>query len=440
MERAAISAYKHCLRAAICAGAIFLSVAPAQAQLLGIPRVDVPLPPASEVPDKGPVGVLDRSRPELEPQGFRLSGLKVVPSLSAGLTYNSNIFASASNAVSDLLFIEHPALTIDSEPGLLSFTFSGYGDFVQYVDNGPLSNMNGGALLGIRGDFTPSFLLESRTSVVYGHQDPASFATSIANGPVPSLPAYTQLSQTLSATREVGSLAASLSGSFQRSTFQNVLINGEFLNQTQFNGNVYTVSPKVSYLISPPSWLYLQATYQRTAFDTSGLDSSSFAGVLGADFEVRRLIRANIYAGYRNRIYDSSGSTNVGGFTYGLDVAWYPTEIMTVKLSGRQDFVDSAVPGAGTSSSVVNVRTIQAQLDYEAARQVIVSGVVAYENDNYQSATRTDDNVKLGVAAKYMLGPNAAIDLQYLYSMRRSSQAGFGYDRQQVGFAIKLQY
>lgn len=435
-----MSSHRKYLRAAVFAGTILLFVASARAQLLGIPQVNVPLPPASEVPDRGPIGVLDRPRPELEPQGFRLSGMKVVPSLSVGPIYNSNIFAAASNATSDLLFVEHPALTVDSEPGLLSFTFSGYGDFIQYINNGQLTNANGGALLGIRGDLAPTLLLESRTSVVYGHQDPASFATSIANGPIPYLPAYTQLSQTLSATREVGSLAASLSASFQRSTFQNVLINGALLNQTQFNGNVYTVSPKISYLISPPTWVYVQGTYQRTAFDASGLDSGSFAGVLGADFEVRRLIRGNVYAGYRERIYDASGSSSVSGFTYGLDVVWYPTEILTAKLSGRQDFVDSAVPGTGTSASVVNVKTLQGQLDYEAAREAIVSAIVAYENDNYQSTTRIDDNLRIGLAARYMLGPHAVIDLQYLYSIRRSSQTGFNFDRQQVGLAIKLQY
>jgi hypothetical protein len=402
----------------------------------------VPLPPSGEVSDRGPIGVLDRPRPELEPQGFRLSGMKVVPSLSVGPTYNSNVFAAASNAASDLLVVEHPALTVSSEPGLLSFTFSGYGDFVQYINNQQLTNENAGALLGIRGDLAPALFLESQTSVVYGHQDPASFATSIANGPVPYLPAYTQLSQVLSATRDVGTtMAASLSASFQRSTFQNVLINGALLNQTQFNGNVYTVSPKVSYLISAPTWLYVQGTYQRTAFDASnGLDSGSFAGVLGTQFEIRRLIRGNVYAGYRDRIYDSSSIGTVGGFTYGLDVAWYPTEILTAKLSGRQDFVDSAVPGSNASTSVVNVKTLQGQLDYEAAREIILSGVVAYENDNYQSTPRIDDNLKIGATARYMLGPNAVIDLQYLYSMRRSSQTGFNYDRQQIGLALKLQY
>lgn len=430
------------LRSIVCAVAISsFAVAPARAQLFGLPQINVPLPPASAVPDQGPIGVLDRPRPELEPQGFHLSGVKVVPSLSVGSTYNSNIFAAASNAVADMLLIEHPALTVDSQPGMLSLTFSGYADFVQYVHNGQLTNANGGALLGIRADLAPTLLLESRTSLIYGHQDPASFATSIANGPVPYLPAYTQLSQGLSATREVGTLAISIAGTFQRSTFQNVTIDHALLDQTQFDGNVYTVSPKISYLISPPTRVYAQGTYQRTAYDADkDLDSSSFVGVLGMELEVRRLIRGNVYAGYRSRLYDSSAIGTVSGFTYGLDLAWYPTEILTAKLSGRQDFVDSAFPAAGTSASVVNVKTLQGQLDYEAARAVIVSGVVAYENDNYQSTTRIDDNLRIGVTAKYGLGPNAAIELMYLYSIRRSSQVGVNYDRQQVGLAIKLQY
>src|SRR5262249_1142732 len=216
------------------------------------------------------------------------------------------------------------------------------GNFVQYANNGQLSNENGGALLGIRGDIAPVLILESRTGFVYGHQDPATFATSIANGPIPYLPAYTEFKQTLSATREVGVLGASLSGTFQGSTYQDVLMNGVFFNQTQFNGNVYNVSPKVSYLISPPTRMYIQATYQRTAYDSSSsIDSSSFAGVLGTEFEVRRLIRGNVYAGYRDRIYDSSAIGTVSGVTYGLDVAWYPAEVLTVKLSGKQDFADS---------------------------------------------------------------------------------------------------
>ena len=276
--------------------------------------------------------------------------------------------------------------------------------------------------------------------MVYGHQDPASFSASIANGPVPFLPEYTQFQQTLSATREVGVLGASLAGGCRRSTYQDVLLNGVLLNQSQFNGNTYTVSPRVSYLISPPTRMYVQATYQRNAFDGGGINSNSYTGVLGSEFEFRRLIRGNVYAGFTDWVYDSSAIGTVGGFTYGVDVAWYPTEVLTAKLSGKQYFSNSAAPGATSSASVVNTKTIQGQLDYEAGYQVVLSAIAAYENDNYQSAARIDDIIKIGMTARYMLSSRASIDLLYLYTTRQSSQVGFNYDRQQVGLALKLQY
>jgi hypothetical protein len=80
---------KICLRAVVYAGApLLFSLAPASAQLLGIPQINVPLPPLGEAPDPGPVEVLERPR------------------------------------------------------------FVGYGDFVQYVNNSQLYNVNGGASLG----------------------------------------------------------------------------------------------------------------------------------------------------------------------------------------------------------------------------------------------------------------------------------------------------
>jgi hypothetical protein len=431
---------KICLRAVVCAGApLLFGIAPTSAQLLGIPQVNVPLPPG-EVSDPGPVGVLERPRPQLQPQGFKLSGVKVLPSFTVGSTYDSNVFATGSNPAGDILFDEHPAINLDSAPGLVSFRFIGYGDFAQYANNSQLSNANGGALLGIRGDLAPTLLFESQTGLVYGHQDPATFSSSIANGPVPYLPEYTLLSQTLSATREVGVLGASLSGTFQRSTYQDVFMNGVFFNQTQFNGNTYTVSPRVSYLISPPTRMYVQAAYQRNAYDGGGIDSNSYTGVFGTQFEFRRLIRGNVYAGYRDRAFDSSAIGTVGGFTYGLDVVWYPTEVLTAKLSGKQDFSDSAVPGATAAASVVNVKTLQGQLDYEARNNVILSAVAAYENDNYQGIARIDNIVRAGATARYMLNSSASIELLYLYSTRQSSQAGVSFDRQQVGLALRLQY
>ena len=262
----------------------------------------------------------------------------------------------------------------------------------------------------------------------------------MANGPVPYLPQYTTFSEGLTAAHEVGNFGTSLFGSFLRSTYQDVPINGILLNQTQFNGNTYTVSPKLSYLVSPPTRAFVQATFQRNAYDTGQFDSSTYAEVLGSEFEIRRLIRGNVFVGYRERYYDSAGIGSVGGITYGLNAAWFPAEVVTVKLSGRQDFADSAVLGTTSSISVVNVKTIQGEVDYEATERVILSAVAAYENDNYQSVSRIDNNIRIGANLKYLLRDGASLDFLYLYSTRQSTETGFSYDRQQVGLSLKLQY
>jgi hypothetical protein len=430
-----------CLLATVCAGAsLILGPTPASAQLLGIPQINVPLPPQGEKPEPGPVGVLERPRPELQPHGFQLGGVSAFPSLVVGSTYDSNIYATAANPLGDLLFNQHPALNLSSAPSLTSFRFSAYGDFVEYLNNSQLSNVNGGASLGIRGDLAPTLLLESQTGVVYGHQDPATFSASVVNGPVPYLPEYTQFLQTLSATREVGALGASLSGSFRRSTYQDVFVNGALLNQSQFNGNTYSVSPRVSYVVSPPTRLYLQATYERSAYDSGNNDYTSYTGVLGSEFEFRRLVRGNVYGGFSNWAYDSSAMGAFRSFTYGVDVVWYPTEILTAKISGKQYFSNSAASTATTNASLVNTKALQGQLDYEVGYQVILSAVAAYQNDNYQSASRNDNIIKIGVTARYMVNSSASIDLLYLYTTRQSSQVGFSYDRHQVGLALKVQY
>ncbi len=129
----------------------------------------------------------------------------------------------------------------------------------------------------------------------------------------------------------------------------------------------------------------MQAQLVRQAYDSASTSSSTtYAAVLGSAFEFRRLVRGNVYAGYRQRNYDVTAVGSYGAFTYGVDAAWFPTELMTVKVSGKQDFSDAAGQGAG-GISVVNTRTVQGQVDYEVLRQMILSGTVAYASNSYQS-------------------------------------------------------
>jgi hypothetical protein len=418
---------------------------PASAQLLGTPQVTVQMPNPGPAPDQGPVGVLERKNREYQQQGIQLGRVNVAPALTVTPTYNSNIFATSSNPTSDGILAVRPEFTLDSGPGSTAYRFNAYGLWNNYFANPGLSNLNGGAGLGITSGSDQTLLVDSGTAFVYAHQDPATFGSAVQNAAIPSLPTYTTFQQTLSATHRPGVVGATLAGTFLRSDYQNTLVNGIFLNQAQFNGNTYIVSPKVSYLVAPPTDVFLQLVYQRQAYDNGINDSNTYAPVIGSDFEFRRLFRGNAFVGYRTRSYDSSST--VSAFTYGVSAAWYPTELMTVKISGLQDFRDTpAFTGATTNGGIangiatVNARTAVGEIDYEFTPQLVGTAGVSYENDTYQNITQTDNILQVGGGLTYLINRNANLGFQYLYTNRSSTQAGFSFERHLAQVALRLQY
>src|SRR5260221_14487197 len=81
--------------------ALPIGEAPVAAQVLATPgfsSIYTPSPtPADQRDPTGPVGVLLRQRPELQPEGFWVEGLHLLPSASVATIYDSNIFATQSN-------------------------------------------------------------------------------------------------------------------------------------------------------------------------------------------------------------------------------------------------------------------------------------------------------------------------------------------------------
>jgi polysaccharide biosynthesis protein VpsM len=417
----------------------------ASAQLLGIPQVSVEMPNPGPAPDQGPVGVFERRNREYQQQGIQLGRTNLQPALTVTPTYNSNIFATQSNPTSDGILAVRPEFTLDSGPGSTAYRFNAYGLWNEYFNNSGLSNLNGGGGLGVRAGSDEVLRLESATGFVYGHMDPSTFGSSVLNGPVPSLPSYTTFVETLTGVHRPGVVGAALSGSFARSDYQNTFVNGAFLNNSQFNGDTYTVSPKVSYLVAPPTDIFLQFTYARQAYDIGINDSSTYTPVIGSSFEFRRLFRGNAYVGYKNRSYDANGAYSA--FTYGVNAAWYPTESMAVKISGLQDFRDTTVltgtGGIGTVNgpiSIVNVRTATAQVDYEFLPQLLGTVGISYENDNYLNSPQIDNIIQAGASLTYFINRNANLGFQYLYSNRSSTQVGYSYDRQLAQVALRVQY
>jgi hypothetical protein len=394
------------------------------------------------VPGMEAEGVLQRPKGEFEPIGIEAEGLFLFPSLTSTSTYDSNIFATQSNPTGAWVFRNRPQLTVNNgnNPGTYAVSFNGYLEDVRYVDHGSLGHDDFGLSLDVGGDFEPAARVTSRTAYVYMHQDPSTFQINAATGTLTTLPVQTTFTQDLSATHDAGVLGLTIAGGFERDTYQNFTINGVTFNQTQLDGDIYKIGPKISYEASPGIRPFVEGKYSRLEYDTGGFNANEYLVGVGSDFDITRLLRGSAYVGYNIVDYDSSAISTQSGFSYGVSLQWFPTQLLTLTFSGQQSFEPSLITTTNGTPSITNANVIQGEADYEALRQLILTGIVSYENDNYSSTTRVDNTVTAAAGLRYLVNRNVTLLAQYKFSNRSSTVSGFGYNRNQVGVGLTLAY
>jgi hypothetical protein len=436
---------------AVAACGLFAS-SPVSAQVEGLPTIPgfsppgvAPESPATVFDKTGPVAVQERTRPDLEPQGLRLGAFRVFPSLKETTSYDDNLFAESSNSSAGVVFRSRPEVKIDNGPGpsVRTLNFNLYVEDARYIGHSNLSNDNVATSLNLGSEFGPDTRARSLTGFSYAHQDPSNFALGTPNTKITKLPVLTTFSQDLGLSHDYGDLGSvALDGGYQRLDYENIqLPNGAApINQTILNSNSYHVGPKVSYNLTPVLRPYAKVDYSRTDYDSNAFNNNEYALVTGMDFELRRLFRGTAFVGYKDREYDKSINPGARGFTYGMGLTWFPTELLTVSAHGGQNFSDSLATSNTGVHSVVDAKTVSLSADYEVLRNVIVTGLAAFEDDSYLSTTREDKVYSAGTGLRYVISPQWEASAQYQFSTRSTNATGFGYDRSLVSAAVKLSF
>jgi hypothetical protein len=416
-------------------------VAPARAQLVpGITQLEIPRPNGNPLATGGPVGVTERIRPEYDALGFPTAQGFFYPSVTGTALYDDNIFAGQAAPADDLVMHLRPEFTFQSQRDTLSYIANGYGDFVRYLGHESLSNSNAGASLGLIQEIGRDWEFESQSGAKYDHQDPSSFASPVPNTTISQLPEYSILSEQVSLTRRVDRLTMSIGGGYQREDYQNVVVGGVLVKESDLNANAYSTTTRIAYSITPLTRIYTEGEYLRRDYDNGVLNSNTYTAVFGTDFEFRRLTRGTVFAGVRERQYDSTLIGSLAAPTFGINLQWFPTELLTFTADGRQDFADTPITTPTGGSAVVNIKTLQLEGDYEILRQLIGTAVAGLETDNYSFTGRDDTTLSFGLSLTYLLNRNFRLVGQYRFTDRQSNEAGFSYLRDEIGIGLRAQY
>ena len=423
-------------------GAALSTTTRALAQLVpGIPPITIGQPKINpEASGLGPVGVLDRVPDELSPMGVQTIPGLLLPSVTGTTIYDDNIFAAQSPTASDMVFHLRPDVTLRSPQGMFSYTAEGYADLVKFTQHPELSNGNLGFSLGMLQEFLRDWQIESQTAARYDHQDPSGFALPVPNATVGSLPIYTILQENLTLRYRTGRFRFAGTGGFEREDFANTTVGGTFIHESALDANIWTLGGRADYYISHLTQIFLDNTFTRREYDNRLLNSSGLETLVGAVFEYDRLIRGSFSFGWRERVYDTRNVGSFGAPSFDFNIAWFPTEVLTLIAQGAQDFADTPITTGTGSSAVVDIRSASVEADYEFTPQWVATGSVGYQTLDYSATGRADTVKNIGASLIYHMNRYMNWTALYKLSSRGSTQAGFGYERQQIGLALKVQY
>jgi len=395
------------------------------------------------LPDEGAtrgVIVTDRVHPEYQPQGMQVGTFRFMPDLTVDELYNDNIYATKNNPVDDWVTTFEPRLALRSDWSRHALNFmAASGDGV-YADK--TSENYNDFLLQADGrlDITRRTRLAGLLSYAGDHEERGSPDD------------ITQ--QTHPVTFNVATAQGELFHEFNKLKLDVIYSNQDFqynnghteqgaiVNDDVRDRDDNEVTGRIALQFTPGYDAYVQSSYNNRDYDdshgvsnfgrvNSNSDGYNIYGGLHAD--VTGKLFGDIYAGYITQSYDDPIYKDYHGVGFGVNGYWNITGLTTLTANVGRDIEETIVPGA---SGYVETRA-RLNLDQELRRNVVLSGLVGYDNDDYQGADRTDHVWVAGGGLKYLVNQHVTLFGNYAYINRNSNQDFNDYTQNRYLVGIK---
>jgi len=394
-------------------------------------------PPSAKTGPADPAmqGVLERTRPPGVPVGSFL----FLPSLFASAGYNSNITASGVNEKSDALFIVRPAAQLQSNWNRHFLSFDTYFESGSYADYSTANWEN--YSFGTNGRIDVSADLEIFGYARFSHLNELPGDDETDTGLTSPLP-YDQTTAGVGFRKEFNRLWTRVLFDYRNRSFDNFL-DGVPTDQQYRDGQDYTLTGRMGYFISPLTSVFVEGKYRWSFMEDTNFDAEQYWITTGLQFEPSRLTRGEVFVGYTDWSTDGT-LDSVPHFTYGANLNWFATPLLTVTFTALQDVLTSNYAVGGIEGSSVLSSTFGIRGDYEWRRNLLLSAWFSYNNQDYYNLPRDDDQYTAGAELRYLINRYATARLTYSYTDFTSNFNGINgvedYDQSIVSAGIVLTY
>jgi hypothetical protein len=365
--------------------------------------------------------VMDRPRPELDPLGVRAGSFLIFPEVEAGTAYQSNVYATPDDEVSDFIFTLSPSVVAQSDFTRHSLTFEAGAEIGRYLDETSENYIDYRAAAAGRFDVGARGAATGRVAHIRNHEergDPDEEFS--AAEPV-------EYSSTLG---EVGyrhtfnRVTAGVGASAEWIDYDDVtLIDGTNSDQDDRDRWVYSTNARLGYEIQSGFEAFVRGTYSVIEYDREDIarDSDGYEIVVGSDFDLTGLLTGTAYVGYLARDFDNPAFEDPSGLAFGLDLDWALTQ-RTIEESTSTSSRERTQFGVG--------------VDHELLRNLILQADAVYRLDDFVGSPREDDFYTIGLGALYTLNRNFYGRAGYIYETRESNVSRFDYDDNIISLSI----
>jgi hypothetical protein len=372
------------------------------------------------------VSVSERPRPGYDALPISMGGFTGLPRLEAGVESNDNVYASSTTKNSDTVFTVNPEFDLASRwsrNALQAYVRSATRQYSNYTNEsttdwqlGGAGRLDVGSYGSIIAGGDTGYFTEPRTSPNNTFQTARPVRYAQSNAYVGGIQEFNRVR---------------LSVRYDYSTYDyrnNATPAGAFFLEDDRDHDTSTVSGKAEYAVSPATAVFIDAAYNdhhyRLQPPTVAINKNSQGSTVsaGVNFDLTHVARGEVEVGYLNQTYSAAKVSSTGGLSAKAMVEWFPTQLTTVTLNGSRGVQDSAAVGAPTYTAGV----IGLQADHELLRNVILTGRIGTENDDYNGTDRHDKNLSGSIGAKYLLSRIVGLTVSYQYLKQDSSGANKG--------------
>jgi hypothetical protein len=419
---------------------------------LALPDLPVTLDPEQQ-------SVAQRPRPDYDPLGIRAGSFLIFPSVGLAETYDSNIFAVPSGVVGDFYTTVTPTVTAHSDWNNHSLNFMAGSEIKRYVDQVSENVSNYLAAVTGRLDVLHNFYFLGGLNYQQQHED-RSTPDTIFNQKNPT--EYQVAGFEGAAVYTSGRVGLRLDNTINYFTYDNgITSTGVTIPETDRNRFEYTVTPRVSYEIVPGYNAFVKAPINwrqyQSAFNTFGYNQDSWGYEIdaGTAIKITNLIVGEVYAGYLQQDYTGGRSaavitagqpplTNASGVSFGGNLLWNVTELTSLRANlGRSVqesyFIPSNAPGQAPPGSYIE-SSVSLSAEHELLRNVILTGLVGYINDDWQGNPRDDNSYQADLGVRYLINRHLNALLDASYRQRQSNAVGGDYTREIVMARLNTQF